>query len=95
MLTKIRSLLHEHPKVDPNVARVRLIGFGESSLDVEIYCLILTGVPNEFFAIREELLLRIMDLVSSSGTALALPSRALYMNQEQGLNQRWLPVECT
>jgi len=69
-----------------------LIGFGESSLDVEIHCHILTGIPNEFFAIREELLLRIMDLINNAGTALALPSRALFMNQDQVLNQEWLPL---
>ncbi len=88
VLTNIRELLHEHSMVDSNVVRVRLIGFGESSLDVEIFCHVLTGNLNEFFAIREELLLRIMELISNSGTALALPSRALFMNQDPGLNQQ-------
>ncbi|HKD60297.1 MAG TPA: mechanosensitive ion channel family protein [Terracidiphilus sp.] len=92
LMTEVRVFLYEHPKVDPDVVRVRLIGFGESSLDVEIFCHILTGNPNEFFAIREELLLRIMDLINRSGTALALPSRALLINQDQGLNQEWFPL---
>lgn len=88
LLAKIRVLVFNHPKVDPDAGRVRLIGFGESSLDVEIYCLILTGNFNEFLAIREELLLRIMDLIASSGTELALPSRTLYMNQDALGHQR-------
>ena len=93
LLTRIREFLHGHPKVDPDGAfLVRLIGFGESSLNVEIFCHILTGNPPEFFAIREELLLRIIDLINSAGTALALPSRALFMNQDQGSNQEWFPV---
>jgi MscS family membrane protein len=92
VLEKIRALLSHHPKVDPEVARVRLIGFGESSLDVQIHCHILTGNFNEFLAIREELLLRIMDLVADAGTALALPSRTLYMAQDQDLDRQRLPA---
>jgi MscS family membrane protein len=88
LLEKMRTLLQHHPKVDPDVARVRLIGFGESSLDVQIHCHILTGNWNEFLAIREDLLLKIMDVVASSGTALALPSRTLYVAQDQGLDQK-------
>jgi len=32
-------------------------------------------------ALREDLLLRIMELVAEAGTALAVPSRVLYMPQ--------------
>ncbi len=92
LLARIRELLFNHPMVDPDFGRVRLIGFGESSLEVEIYCHILTGRFNEFLEIREELLLRIMDLIASSGTQLALPSRTLHLAQEEGLSQKRLPV---
>jgi MscS family membrane protein len=87
VLKEIQALLSRHPKVDPNVARVRLIGFGESSLDVQIHCHVLTGVWTEFLAIREELLLQIMDAIAGAGTALALPSRTLFV-QDQGSDQK-------
>jgi MscS family membrane protein len=83
LLAQLRSLLSHHPKVDRNVARVHLIGFGDSSLNVEIYCLILTGNWNEFLAIREDLLLQVMDVLAQAGIALAFPSRSLYMPQDQ------------
>jgi MscS family membrane protein len=89
LLAKMQALLRNDPRVDLNVARVRLIGFGESSLDVEIYCHILTGDWNEFLAIREDLLLRIMDLITDAGTGLAFPSRTLYMSRDQG---SWSPA---
>ena len=74
-----------HPQVDmdPKVASVCLAGFGESSLDVEISCHVLTKELTGFRAIRGEILLRVMHLVTESGTALAMPSRALYMTQDQ------------
>jgi len=93
VLANIRTMLHEHPDVDHDVVRVRFIGFGENGFDVEVFCLVLTGVPNEFFAIREDLLLRLMVVVSGAGTALALPSRTVYVNQDEGLVQSGLPAK--
>jgi MscS family membrane protein len=83
LLTEIRSLLRHHPKVDSDVIRVRLVGFGEAMLNVEVHCLILTRDLDEFMAIREELLFRIMDSVAGSGTELAIPARVLYMPERR------------
>lgn len=78
LLDKMRALLRQHPKVDPNAARVRFAGFGESSLDVEIDCNVLTRGIHEFFGIREELYLATMDLIAEAGTGLASPARVIY-----------------
>lgn len=78
LLEKMRALLRGHPKVDPNAARVRFVGFGESSLDVEIDCNVLIRDLHEFFAAREELYLAIMDLIAQAGTGLASPARIVY-----------------
>jgi len=83
LLKGIRALLEEDPQVDmdPSVASVRLIGFGESSLDIEVSCHVLTKQLTAFRAIREEILLRIMDLVTQSGTTLAVPERSLHIQR--------------
>jgi MscS family membrane protein len=79
LLLKVNALLQQHPKVDSEGLRVRLIGFGEASLNIEVNCRILTSNLDEFTAIREDLLLRTMEIVSAAGTALAIPSRVIYM----------------
>jgi len=85
LLTKIRVLLDAHAQVDmdPRVSSVCLIGFGESSLDIEISCHVLTRELTKFRAIREEILLRVMDLVTEAGTALAVPARAVRVAHER------------
>jgi MscS family membrane protein len=88
LLKEIPDLLRRHPKVHPEITRVRFVGFGESSLDVQIHCLILTGSLKEFLAIREDLLLQIMDLAARSGVGFATPARILYMAQDQELDQQ-------
>jgi MscS family membrane protein len=85
ILRGIRSLLDAHPQVDmdPSIASVRLIGFGESSLNVEISCHVLTKELTTFRAIREEILLRSMDVVTEAGSALAVPARAIQVTKHE------------
>ena len=83
MLEQTHTLLLAHPKVDPDVARVHFIEFGEDSLHIEIECLILTGRHAEFLAIREELLFQIMELIAAAGLELATPARLLHMAEAQ------------
>ena len=42
----------------------------------------------EFTAIREDLLLRIMDIVEKSGTGFAFPSQTLYFSRDSGLDKQ-------
>ena len=86
VLAQIRELLYQHPRVDSTTARVRFVGFGQSSLDVEIFAYVLETVHESFLAVQEDLLLRIMDLVESSGSGFAFPSQTLYMAKDEGLD---------
>jgi MscS family membrane protein len=72
LLTEIRTLLLNHPKVDRQVARARFVAVAESSLDIDVHAVILTRDPNEFLAIREELLLGIVELTSAAGAEFAV-----------------------
>jgi MscS family membrane protein len=82
LLQEMRTMLMDHPEVDPEGTRVHFVGFGESSLDVEVFCHIRTTQLLEFLAIREDLLLRIMKLVGAAGIEFAIPSRSLYLSQD-------------
>ena len=86
LLAKIRELLVSHPRIHADTARARLVGFGNSSLDIEVFAYALTRDRVEFLAIREDVLLRVMDLVEQSGSALAFPSQTLYFSKDRGLN---------
>jgi len=65
---------------------VRLIGFNEDSLKVEILAYSDTGVWAEWHAIREDVFLRVMDIIEASGTRLALPSQTTYFARDDGLD---------
>jgi MscS family membrane protein len=78
-LVAIRRLLLDHARVEQDSIRVRFLGFGSSSLDVEVFAYIYTIDFAEFLEIQEELLLRIMDAIQAAGTRIALPSQTTYL----------------
>jgi MscS family membrane protein len=86
VLKEIRRLLLSHPRVTVDPARVRFVGFGAYSLDLEIFAYVDTTDWNEFLAIREDLLLRLMDVVAGSGTGFAFPSQTNYVAHDDGLD---------
>jgi MscS family membrane protein len=85
ILSEVRRLLYSHPKVESTTVRVRLIDVAGAAPTVEILAYVLTQDFNEFAAVREDILLRIMDIVDNSGSGLALPAQTLYIGRDTGL----------
>ena len=81
VLEDLRRLLKEHPGIDQGFHFVNFTGFGESSLDLQLYCFTSTTVWTDFLDIRERLLLRIMEIVQEHGLQMALPTRTIHMPQ--------------
>ena len=86
VLVELKKLLVGHPRVYPDPARARFVGFGAYSLDIEIFAYVKTSDYNDFLAVREDLLLRIMDLVAASGSSFAFPSQTIYAGADGGLD---------
>jgi MscS family membrane protein len=86
VLAALQALLRNDPRVHPDPARVRFIAFGAYSLDIEVFAYVLTSDINEFYAIREELLLAMMDIVAGSGTGFAFPSQTTYNARDTGID---------
>ena len=82
LLDEARRLLLEHPRVVLEGQRVRFVGFGASSLDVEVFCYLDTKDFQTFTAIAEELNFKLMDIVARSGSAFAYPTQTLFLARE-------------
>jgi len=86
ILAEIRKMLYEHSKVESSSARIRLIGFGNSSLDLEVFAYVLETTHESFVHIQEDLLLRIIDIIEASGSGFAFPSQTTYLAGDAGLD---------
>jgi MscS family membrane protein len=83
---KIRKLLIQHNKVLADPARVRLSAFGDSAFVLEVFAFVRAAGWDEFLAIKEDLNLRIAEIVRESGTGFAFPSRTVYFSRDGGVD---------
>ena len=84
---KLRELLFAHPRVSDEPARVRFVGFGDYSLNLEVFAYVRSTDYNEFLAIQEDILLRMKRIVEEAGTGFAFPSRTIYQAKDNELDR--------
>jgi MscS family membrane protein len=86
VIEQLRQVLVRHAKVEEASARVRLLKLGENAIEVEIYTYILTREYREFLAVQEELILQAMDVLESSGAAVALPTQTTMVTRDSWID---------
>jgi MscS family membrane protein len=86
ILVEVHRVLYAHPKVDSASARIRFVGFGSSSLDLEVFSYITVTDYGEYLEVAEDLNLRIMDIVAAAGSSLVFPSQTTYVEKGRGLD---------
>jgi len=87
LLAELRRMLYQHAKIEHDSARIRFAGIDSSALSLEIFSYILTRDFAEFTAIREDVLLRMLEIVEKSGSGLGFPASTVYMARATGLHK--------
>jgi MscS family membrane protein len=62
-----RIAAEERVRKGPGLPRVRLVGFGESSIDIEVFAQVPVATQGEFLEVQEHLVLEIMKAVEEGG----------------------------
>lgn len=76
----IEAMLRQHPDIDQEQTLiVNLNRFGPSSLDILIYTFTKTTVWVEFHQIKQDVLLKIMDVITTHGSEVAFPTQTLHI----------------
>ena len=83
LLTDLRKLVKEHEGLDRGFSFVHFTEFGDSSLNLQIYCFTESTVWTDFLATRETLMLEIMEIVQRHGLEMAFPTRTVYFRDEK------------
>jgi MscS family membrane protein len=81
VLSSFGKILTGHPKVETGKLPVRFVGVGAYSLDVEVVAYVTTSDYEEFLALQQELLLKMLQAVEHAGTALAVPLQESFKSQ--------------
>ena len=81
MLVEGIKMLAEHPMVEPDLARLCLGWFGKEGLKLGAFCYLKTADYLEYLDIADALNLRLMEVVAEAGTALALPTQRVLLDE--------------
>jgi MscS family membrane protein len=79
VLEGFEQTLRSHPQVWTENVAVRFIGFGASSLDIEVMSWFTTPSWDEFKVIRQQVLIGFMEVVEKAGTAFAYPTQTIHV----------------
>ena len=73
VLSSLSEILRGHSKVEVGPLPVRFVGVGAYSLDIDAVAYVTTSDYDEFLALQQELLLKMLQAIEHAGTALAVP----------------------
>jgi MscS family membrane protein len=83
VLSGVERVLREHPKIWPDTVVVHFAELGTSSLNIEVMAWFQTVSFDEFRAIREEILLRFMEVVERAGSSFAFPTQTVHVDSSK------------
>jgi MscS family membrane protein len=82
VVAEVRQMLSTHDAIDPSrTLIVNFVSFGPSSLDFFVYTFTKTTDWVQFHQIKEEVLLKILDIVHRHGADVAFPTQTLHLDQ--------------
>ena len=80
IVDEVREMLEQHEAIDHSrTLIVNFVSFGASSLDFFVYTFTRTTVWVEFHAIKQDVLLKILDIIHANGADVAFPTRTLHV----------------
>ncbi len=84
VVDQIRDMICQHEDLATDqTTMVHFDRYGASSLDIMIYCFTKTKVWTEYHQVREDVLLKIGEIIESHGAEIAFPTRTLKIDQAE------------
>jgi len=80
IVLEMREMLQDHPKISQKeTLLVNFNDFGDSALNIFIYAFTSTSQWDHYLDIREDIHLKIIQIVERNGSAFAFPSQSVYV----------------
>ena len=86
VLDRVQSMLNEHPAIESETSRIRVANFAGAAFEVELFAYGKTGDWAEFTAIRQDVILKIAEIVEAAGTGFAAPTQLTYLSTGSGVD---------
>ena len=91
LLEAIRDIVETHDGIDQKFNFVHFSEFGDSALQIRVYCFTRSTVWTSFLEVQEDILLKIMECVERHGLEIAFPTQTLYLRRQPREQERLSP----
>ena len=78
VLDRVKTMLDNHPSIEAG-SRVRVASFVGAAFQLELFAYGQTGDWTEFTTIRQDIILKIAEIVEAAGTGFAAPTQLTYL----------------
>ncbi len=88
IVSDTKDMLSNHPEIDQvNSTIVNFDRFAASSLDILIYCFTKTIVWAEYHEVKQDVLVKTMEVITSHGAEIAFPTSTVYLMNEPDIEK--------
>ena len=87
ILKDIREMLFNHPQIHKDPLFVYFDEFDDSSLNLFIYIFTKTAIWEEYLKIKEDINLKIIDIIQKNNSNFAFPSQSIYFENKLELKK--------
>lgn len=88
VLDRVQSMLDQHPAIERETSRVRVMNFAGAAFQLELFAYGKTGDWAQFTKIRQDVILKIAEIVEGSGTGFAAPTQLAYLSRDKGVDTK-------
>ena len=82
IVAEVEEMLRAHPDIDSDkTLMVNFVEFGPSSLDFFIYTFTRTTIWEEYHQIKQDVLFKVSDIISSHNAEVAFPTQTIHMEE--------------
>ena len=86
VLHRVQCMLDEHHGIETGTSRVRVADFAGAAFERHLFAYGKTANWVEFTAIRQDIILKIAEIVEAAGTRFAGPTQLTYLSSEAGVD---------
>jgi MscS family membrane protein len=79
VLDGVQSMLNGHPSIESGTSRIRVNDFAGAAFELELFAYGKTGDWAAFTAIRQDVILKVAEIVEAAGAHFAGPTRLTYL----------------
>jgi len=88
VLDHAQGMLEQHPAIEHDTCRVRVMSFAGAAYQLELFAYVKTGDWTQFTTIRQDVILKIAEIVEASGTRFAASTHLAYLSVDKGVDAK-------